>query len=139
MLVEQGMVDGDRMAITGGSAGGYTTLCALTFRTTFAAGCSLYGIGDLEILASDTHKFESRYLDTLVGPWPEAKAIYDERSPVNHVEKFSAPISLVFLTPNISSNSALMGLSRGVTGSSIAVRPAREPPRVGRSLALPPP
>jgi dipeptidyl aminopeptidase/acylaminoacyl peptidase len=78
--------------IRGGSAGGFTVLSALAFHDVFAVGASRYGVADLEALATDTHKFESRYLDTLVGPWPEAKAIYDERSPVNHVEKFSAPM-----------------------------------------------
>ncbi|HEY7270715.1 MAG TPA: prolyl oligopeptidase family serine peptidase, partial [Dehalococcoidia bacterium] len=72
-LAERGLVDPQRMAITGGSAGGYTTLCALTFRDTFSAGASHYGIGDLEALARDTHKFESRYLDGLVGPYPERR------------------------------------------------------------------
>lgn len=91
-LAERGDVDGDRLMIRGGSAGGFTVLSALAFHDVFAAGASRYGVADLEALATDTHKFESRYLDTLVGPWPEAKAIYDERSPINHVEKFSAPM-----------------------------------------------
>ena len=92
MLVEQGMVDGDRMAITGGSAGGYTTLCALTFGDTFRAGASHYGIGDLEALARDTHKFESRYLDLLVGRWPEDRAVYQSRSPIQHTDQLSCPV-----------------------------------------------
>lgn len=91
-LVEQGLVDGDRMAITGGSAGGYTTLCALTFAEEFKAGASHYGIGDLEALARDTHKFESRYLDRLVGRWPEDKAMYVERSPIHHTDQLSCPV-----------------------------------------------
>ena len=70
-LAERGDVDGDRLAIRGGSAGGYTTLCALTFRDVFKAGASYFGVSDLEALARDTHKFESRYLDGLVGPYPE--------------------------------------------------------------------
>ena len=91
-LAERGGVDPERLMIRGGSAGGFTVLSALAFHDLFAVGASRYGVADLEALATDTHKFESRYLDTLVGPWPEAKAIYDERSPVNHVEKFSAPM-----------------------------------------------
>jgi dipeptidyl aminopeptidase/acylaminoacyl peptidase len=91
-LAAQGLVDGERMAITGGSAGGYTTLCALTFRDVFRAGASHFGIGDLEALARDTHKFESRYLDRLIGPYPERRDIYLERSPIHHVEGLSCPV-----------------------------------------------
>ncbi len=91
-LASRGLVDADRMAITGGSAGGYTTLCALTFRDTFKAGASHYGIGDLEALARDTHKFESRYLDGLIGPYPERRDIYVERSPIHHVDQLSCPV-----------------------------------------------
>ncbi len=91
-LVERGLVDGERMAITGGSAGGYTTLCALTFRDEFRAGASHYGISDLEALARDTHKFEARYLDRLVGPYPEAKDRYRERSPVHYAEQLNCPV-----------------------------------------------
>ena len=81
-LAQQGRVDGDRMAITGSSAGGYTTLAALTFRDTFKAGASYYGIGDLTALAQDTHKFEARYLDRLIGPYPERQDLYVARSPI---------------------------------------------------------
>ncbi len=91
-LAEEGRVDPARLAITGGSAGGYTTLCALTFRDRFAAGASHYGIGDLETLARDTHKFESRYLDQLVGPYPEQRALYRERSPIHSSERLSCPV-----------------------------------------------
>ncbi|MES3013760.1 MAG: prolyl oligopeptidase family serine peptidase, partial [Pseudomonadota bacterium] len=84
-------VDGARVAIRGGSAGGYTTLCALTFRSFFKAGASHYGIGDLEALVTDTHKFESRYLDRLVGPYPQAKALYLERSPIHHTARLASP------------------------------------------------
>ena len=91
-LADQGIVDPERLAIRGGSAGGFTTLAALAFHDTFAAGCSRYGVADLEALATDTHKFESRYLDSLVGPWPEAKATYDERSPINHVDRLDRPL-----------------------------------------------
>jgi len=88
--VEQGWVDRDKLIIRGSSAGGYTVLSALCFRQTFSAGCSLYGIGDLHALAADTHKFESRYTDTLVAP-PSETRIYDERSPIKHIENFSCP------------------------------------------------
>lgn len=92
MLVDQGLVDGERMAITGGSAGGYTTLCALTFSDVFKAGASHYGIGDLEALASDTHKFESHYLNRLVGNWPAECKTYAARSPIQHTNRLSCPV-----------------------------------------------
>ena len=85
-------IDRDRVAIRGGSAGGYTTLAALTFGSTFRAGASHYGIGDLETLARDTHKFESRYLDRLIGPYPQARELYVERSPIHHVERLKCPV-----------------------------------------------
>ncbi len=91
-LVEQGEVDGNRLMITGGSAGGYTTLCALTFRRTFSAGASHYGVSDAEALAKETHKFESRYLDGLMGPYPERKDLYHERSPINFTGRLSCPV-----------------------------------------------
>lgn len=90
-LAQQGRVDGDRLAIRGSSAGGYTTLAALTFRDTFKAGASYYGVSDLEALATDTHKFESRYLDRLVGAYPEEKERYIERSPIHFTERLSCP------------------------------------------------
>jgi dipeptidyl aminopeptidase/acylaminoacyl peptidase len=93
-LSRRGEVDGDRLAIRGGSAGGYTTLCALTFRDVFACGASLYGVADAGALAEDTHKFESRYLDGLIGPWPEARELYEERSPIFHIERLSTPVIL---------------------------------------------
>ncbi|MBW2244889.1 MAG: S9 family peptidase [Deltaproteobacteria bacterium] len=89
--VREGASDAARLAITGGSAGGYTTLCALTFRDVFGAGASHYGIGDLEALVRDTHKFEARYLDRLVGPYPEARERYRERSPIHFTERLSCP------------------------------------------------
>ncbi|WP_406827820.1 S9 family peptidase [Microbulbifer sp. ARAS458-1] len=91
-LVEQGLADPERLLIKGGSAGGYTVLAALTFHNTFSAGASHYGIGDLTTLAQDTHKFESRYLDKLVGPWPDAENIYRQRSPINHIEQLDCPV-----------------------------------------------
>ena len=93
-LVARGDVHPERVAIRGGSAGGYTTLCALTFRDFFKAGASHYGIGDLEALATDTHKFESRYLDRLVGPYPAQRALYRERSPIHHTDRLAAPMIL---------------------------------------------
>ena len=91
-LVKRGDVDGNRLAITGGSAGGYTTLCALTFRDTFKAGASHYGIGDIESLLADGHKFESRYDSTLIAPYPEGRALYHERSPLYYTEQLSVPV-----------------------------------------------
>jgi dipeptidyl aminopeptidase/acylaminoacyl peptidase len=91
-LVAEGLVDPDRLIIVGGSAGGYTTLSALAFRSVFKAGRSSYGIGDLETLARDTHKFESRYLDSLIGPWPQEKAVYHARSPLHHTDGLDCPI-----------------------------------------------
>ena len=91
-LAGQGRVDGERLIIKGGSAGGYTTLAVLTFRDSFKAGASYYGVADLEALARDTHKFESRYLDRLIGPYPERKDLYRERSPIHFVEQLDAPV-----------------------------------------------
>ena len=91
-LVERNLVDGDRLVITGSSAGGYTTLAALTFRDTFKAGASYYGVSDLEILTKDTHKFESRYLDRLIGKYPEEKATYQKRSPIYHIKQLNCPV-----------------------------------------------
>jgi dipeptidyl aminopeptidase/acylaminoacyl peptidase len=93
-LAETDQVDGNRLAIRGGSAGGYTTLCALTFRDTFKAGASHYGISDLEALAKDTHKFESRYLDGLIGPYPERRDLYIQRSPIHFTERLACPMIL---------------------------------------------
>lgn len=91
-LAQRGDVDGDRLTIDGGSAGGYTTLCALTFTNVFKAGASRYGVSDLTALTEDTHKFESRYLDSLVGLYPAEKALYEERSPIHHTDKLNCPV-----------------------------------------------
>jgi dipeptidyl aminopeptidase/acylaminoacyl peptidase len=92
-LVNRGEVDGDRLVIRGGSAGGYVTICALTWTELFAAGATYFGIADLVPFAEgDTHKFESRYEHTMVGPWPEAEALYRERSPINDVDQLSTPM-----------------------------------------------
>jgi dipeptidyl aminopeptidase/acylaminoacyl peptidase len=90
-LVEQGRADGKRLLIRGGSAGGYTTLMALVSTDAFAAGASYFGVSDAEALALETHKFESRYLDWLIGPYPERRDLYLERSPLTHVENLSSP------------------------------------------------
>jgi dipeptidyl aminopeptidase/acylaminoacyl peptidase len=91
-LADLGRVDRERLIIKGGSAGGYTTLAALTFLNVFKAGASYYGIGDLTILAEDTHKFESRYLDGLIGPYPDEKQLYIERSPLNFADQLDCPV-----------------------------------------------
>ena len=91
-VAKEGITDPARQLVSGGSAGGYTTLCALTFHDAFAAGASHYGIGDLEALVRDTHKFESRYMEGLVGPYPEARDLYRERSPIHFTERLSCPV-----------------------------------------------
>ncbi len=91
-LAARGEADPGKLLIRGGSAGGYTTLAALAFRDTFAAGASHYGVADLAALARDTHKFESRYLDRLVGAYPERADLYRERSPLEARDRFSCPV-----------------------------------------------
>lgn len=91
-LAGNGEADGNRLMIDGGSAGGYTTLCALTFRDAFKAGASHFGVSDAEALAKETHKFESRYLDNLIGPYPERRDLYVERSPINFTDRLSCPV-----------------------------------------------
>jgi dipeptidyl aminopeptidase/acylaminoacyl peptidase len=91
-LVDEGMADPNRIVIHGGSAGGFTVLAALAQSEVFKAGANFYGVADLTALARDTHKFESRYLDTLIGPYPAAKALYEARSPINHLAGFAAPL-----------------------------------------------
>jgi dipeptidyl aminopeptidase/acylaminoacyl peptidase len=91
-LIDQGWADAKRVAIRGGSAGGYTTLRALTWKNFFAAGANYFGLAELETFVDDTHKFEARYLDTLVGPYPERKDLYIERSPVQFVDNISVPV-----------------------------------------------
>ena len=94
-LVAQGLADPARLIIRGGSAGGYTTLAALTFREVFSAGASHFGISDLEAMARDTHKFESRYLDRLVGSLPARRDLYEARSPIHHVDRIACPMILL--------------------------------------------
>ena len=94
-LIDRGEADGDRLIIRGGSAGGYTTLSALVFHEVFAAGASYFGVADVEALATDTHKFEARYLDSMIGPYPEQVDLYHERSPIHFVERISSPLILL--------------------------------------------
>ena len=94
-LAGRGLADRDRLIIRGGSAGGYTTLAVHAFEDVFAAGASYYGVSDIEALARDTHKFESRYLDQLIGPYPERRDLYVERSPINSLAGFAAPLLLL--------------------------------------------
>lgn len=91
-LVDQGVADPERVAITGGSAGGYTTLASLVFTDVYNAGASHFGLSELEIFAQETHKFESRYLEGLIGPYPEAKETYFNRSPINFTDQLSCPV-----------------------------------------------
>jgi dipeptidyl aminopeptidase/acylaminoacyl peptidase len=91
-LVDRALVDADRMVISGGSAGGYTTLAALVFHDVFRGGASYYGVSDIAALARDTHKFESRYLDWLIGPYPQDAALYRERSPLFHADRLARPV-----------------------------------------------
>ena len=91
-LIAQKLADPHRLLIRGGSAGGYTTLAALAFTEDFAAGANYFGVSDLEALAKHTHKFESRYLDSMIGPYPEAIATYKARSPINALEGFNSPL-----------------------------------------------
>jgi len=91
-LVERGDVDPARLGIRGGSAGGFTVLAALAGEDVFSVGTSYYGVADLAALATDTHKFESRYLDGLIGPWPEARDVYAARSPINHTAGIDRPL-----------------------------------------------
>jgi dipeptidyl aminopeptidase/acylaminoacyl peptidase len=93
-MVAAGKADAARLIIRGGSAGGYTTLAALTFHQTFTAGASYYGISDLEVLQQDTHKFESRYNESLVGPYPASRDLYVQRSPIHFTDRLSCPIIL---------------------------------------------
>lgn len=94
-LASQGKADQNKLIIRGGSAGGYTTLACLTFHDTFRAGASYYGVSDLEVLAQETHKFESRYMDQLIGPWPQSAVLYRQRSPINFLENLDQPVVLL--------------------------------------------
>ena len=123
-VTASGLADPARVAITGGSAGGYTTLRSLTSTDVYAAGVSRYGIGDLTTLATDTHKAESRYLDGLVAPWPEGRAVYEERSPINHLDRLATPMLI------------LQGTEDKVVPPNQAVRMADAVRAAGRPVAL---
>ena len=94
-VTDEQLADANRVAITGGSAGGFTTLASLVNTDVYAAGISRYGIGDLTTLTADTHKAESRYLDGLVAPWPEGRTLYEERSPINHLDRLATPMLIL--------------------------------------------
>jgi dipeptidyl aminopeptidase/acylaminoacyl peptidase len=94
-LVEAGEADPNRLVIRGGSSGGYATLCALTFHQVFSAGASYYGIADLEMLAKDTHKFESHYMESLIGPYPQRRDLYEARSPIHFTDRLSKPLIIL--------------------------------------------
>lgn len=148
-LGEQGRVDPARLCIRGGSAGGYTTLAALAFRDTFAAGASHFGVADLEALATETHKFESRYLDGLIGPYPARRDLYVERSPIHHVDGFDRPLIVLqgledeVVPPNQAEmivnalrTKGARGL-RGVRGRTARVPPGgQHPPGAGLRVVL---
>jgi dienelactone hydrolase len=126
-LADQGRADGERLAIRGGSAGGFTTLAALTFHPgVFKAGASYYGVSDLEVLDLDTHKFESRYSHTLVGPYPAAKEIYRARSPIHAIDRLSCPLILFqgledrIVPPNQSEMMAAAVRARGLPVAYLA-------------------
>ena len=125
-LARLGKVDGKRMAIRGGSAGGFTTLCALTFKDTFAAGASYFGVSDLEGLEKDTHKFESHYCDRLVAPYPERRDVYIDRSPIHHTDELVTPVIFfqgledVIVTPDQSERMVDALRKKGVPVAYIA-------------------
>jgi dipeptidyl aminopeptidase/acylaminoacyl peptidase len=119
-LAEAGLVDGDRMVVKGSSAGGLTALRCLDAGGPFAAAVVAYGVTDLGALAADTHKFESRYIDRLVGPWPEAAAVYEDRSPACHPERLEGAVLLLqgsddpIVPPDQADRMATALRSRGV-------------------------
>ena len=124
-LVNKGEVNPDQLIIKGRSAGGYTALAALTFSDVFTAGVSYYGISDLTALAEETHKFESRYLDSMIGKYPEHKQEYKNRSPIFHIDKITSPILLFqglkdkIVPPNQSQNMANLLTQKGIYNSLI--------------------
>lgn len=143
-LADQGLADANRLTIRGGSAGGWTVLCALTASERFAAGISRYGVADLRALAADTHDFEARYLDRLVGPLPQAEAVYVERSPLSHLDRFTTPMLLEqglddAVVPPAQSEAVRDALAaRGVTHAYLAFEGEghgfRRPETIVRSL-----
>ena len=134
-LAEEGEADGNRLAIHGGSAGGYTTLCALAFGDDFAAGASYYGVADAETMAADTHKFESRYLDALFGPYPETRALWRERSPIHYADQIDAPGDPL---PGSGGRGGAALAERGHGGRAGRPRRAARLPRLrGRAARIP--
>ena len=91
-MIESGRAARDKIAIEGGSAGGFTTLAALCFTDVFRAGACRYAVCDLTAMAEDTHRFEARYVDGLVGAWPTARPLYEQRSPLLHADQISCPV-----------------------------------------------
>ncbi|KQT93686.1 hypothetical protein ASG49_01455 [Marmoricola sp. Leaf446] len=121
-LAETGVVDGRRLGVRGGSAGGYVVLAALAFHDVFSAGVSLFGVSDPSLLAQETHKFESRYLDGLIGPWPAARATYEERSPLHHVDGIDAPLLLLQgLEDKVVPPSQAQAMARGLREKHLPV------------------
>ena len=124
-LVNNGEVNPNQLIIKGRSAGGYTALAALTFSDTFTGGVSYYGISDLTALAEETHKFESRYLDSMIGKYPEHKQEYEDRSPIFHIDKITSPILLFqglkdkIVPPNQSQNMAKLLTQKGIYNNLI--------------------
>lgn len=106
------LVDRNKLIIDGGSAGGYTTLASLTFQDVFTCGASHYGVSDLKLLAAETHKFESRYLDMMIGEYPKDEKIYKERSPINYLDQFNSPCA--FFQGELDKVSSFFFLTREV-------------------------
>jgi dipeptidyl aminopeptidase/acylaminoacyl peptidase len=125
-LAGRGEVDGDRLMISGGSAGGYTTLCALTFRNNFKAGASHFGVSDIAALAKETHKFESRYMESLIGPYPEREDVYLARSPIHFTDRLSCPVIFFqgledkIVPPNQAEKMVAALRAKGVTVAYVA-------------------
>lgn len=119
--MEKSLVDPEKLAIRGGSAGGYTTLAALAFTDVFKAGASHYGIGDLEALAKDTHKFEARYLDSMIGRYPEDIDIYHARSPIHHVEKLTGATIFQGLEDKVVPPNQAQAMVQALTDKGIPV------------------
>jgi dipeptidyl aminopeptidase/acylaminoacyl peptidase len=139
-MVAQGKADGNRLIIHGRSAGGYTTLAALTFHTAFKAGASYYGISDIEALARDTHKFESRYLDSLIGPYPARKDLYEQRSPIHVMDRLSSALILFqglddkVVPPNQSAMMADAARKKGLPVAYVAFEGEQHGFRKGESI-----
>lgn len=135
-LVDRGDVDGERLAIEGGSAGGFTTLAALAFRDVFAAGVSYFGVSDLETMTRDTHKFESHYLDRLVGPYPATADRYRQRSPVHHLDEISRPVLVLQgLDDKVVPPGQAEEIVAALDANRIRTRTSRSPARATASAA----